>query len=213
MRITCKADLDHGLQALIAQDQRLLPVLEYAGVVSLRLQEPSFAGLAKTIVAQMISVKAAQAIWLRVAALAVPFTPLAFLSVSDEDLRAAGLSRSKITTLQGLAHAMAHEGLDLVALADEEADVALRALTRLKGIGRWTGEIFLMFYAGHPDIFPAGDVALQNAVGHAFGMDERPGEKTLRALSDDWRPHRAVAARLFWSYYRVLKDIGAADPV
>ncbi|TKB38499.1 MAG: DNA-3-methyladenine glycosylase 2 family protein [Mesorhizobium sp.] len=104
-------------------------------------------------------------------------------------------------------------GLDLHHLCSLDADEAIAAMTAVPGIGPWTAECYLLFAAGHPDVFPARDVALQTAVGHALGIDPRPPEKTLIRLAESWSPWRGVASRLFWAYYRELKGRDAAPPV
>ena len=103
-------------------------------------------------------------------------------------------------------------GLDLSKLCDLDAEAAISAMTAVSGIGPWTAQVYLLFAAGHPDIFPAGDVALQSAVGHALGIDPRPGEKALIGIAESWTPHRGVASRLFWAYYREIKGREGAPP-
>ena len=118
--------------------------------------------------------------------------------------REAGLSRPKQKTLRAVAQAVA-DGLDLDHLCTLDAADAMARMVAVSGIGPWTAEVYLLFAAGHPDIFPARDVALQTAVGHALGMEVRPGEKALIAIAESWRPWRGVASRLFWAYYRTIK--------
>ena len=98
-------------------------------------------------------------------------------------------------------------------LAEKPAEEAMADMTALKGIGPWTGEVYLLFCAGHPDIFPAGDLALQEAIRHAFNLENRPSEKDTRVIAETWSPHRGVAARLFWSYYRTIKKGRDALPL
>ena len=105
---------------------------------------------------------------------------------------------------------MVEDGLDLDHLCGVEAEEAIARLTALHGVGRWTAEVYLLFAAGHPDIFPARDVALQSAVGHAMGIDPRPGEKALLTIAESWAPWRGVASRLFWAYYRETRGRDAA---
>jgi DNA-3-methyladenine glycosylase II len=198
-------DIDEALAALLAADPRLAAVLAVAGEVPLRRRPGGFAGLARIVAAQQISDAAADAIWARLTAEIDPLTPAAFLDAGEEALRAAGLSRPKIRTLTGIARACS-DGFDpgrLHALPPEEA---IAEMVALHGVGRWTAEIYLVFCCGHPDIFPAGDLALQSAVGTAFGPNERLTEKELRVIAAAWSPWRAVAARLFWAYYRVSRQ-------
>ena len=103
--------------------------------------------------------------------------------------------------MRALAVAEIEGRIDLRGLCSLTAAEAIGQLTAIRGIGAWTAEVYLLFCAGHPDVFPAGDVALQNAVAHAFGLDERPGARLLSDIAADWRPWRGVAARLFWAYY------------
>jgi DNA-3-methyladenine glycosylase II len=126
------------------------------------------------------------------------------LAAGDEVFREAGLSRPKVKTLRAIAQAVA-DGLDLDHLERLDQAEAIARLTVIPGIGPWTAEVYLLFAIGHPDIFPARDVALQTAVGHALGMEARPGEKALTEIAESWRPWRGVASRLFWAYYRAIK--------
>jgi len=149
-----------------------------------------------------VSRASADAIWRRLEALAGTVTPERILAHSVEALRATGLSGAKESTLRGLAIAC-RDGLDLERIAFLDAEPAIAELTAVKGIGLWTAEVFLLFCAGHPDIFPTGDVALQSAAAEAFGLPERPRHKAFRAMALDWRPYRSIAARLLWAYYAV----------
>jgi len=126
-----------------------------------------------------------------------------YAALHSDAWREFGLSRAKAETLTRIAEAAASGALDLSALSQLPPAEALSALTALKGVGPWTAEVYLMFCGGHADVFPAGDVALQNAVAAAFGLSERPGAKTLALLAENWSPWRSVAARLFWAYYAV----------
>ncbi len=199
--ITGMEDIEAGLAALAGIDPRLKAVIAEAGPVPLRLAEPGFAGLSQIVVSQMVSRASASAIWGRIEALGIPLTPEHYRGMTPEAALACGLSRAKAGTLFRLAEA-AHSGaIDLMAVAHLPAPQAIAALTGIKGIGPWTAEIYLMFCGGHPDIFPAGDVALRAAVGRAFGMERRPDMRETAAISAPWSPWRSVAARLFWAYY------------
>lgn len=204
-RIESVSDVEAGLGALIAVDPRLASIAAVAGPLPLRLRAGGFEGLAAIVTGQQISTSAADSIWARLAAAVAPFSPERFLCTSDEALRLAGLSRSKIDTLRSMASACVH-GFDFSGMHDAPAEQAMAALTANKGIGAWTAEIYLLFCAGHPDIFPAGDLALQNAVQQGLGLDGRPAEKALRLMAEAWSPWRSVAARLFWAYYRARRD-------
>jgi DNA-3-methyladenine glycosylase II len=124
--------------------------------------------------------------------------------------REAGLSRPKQRTLLALGRAVAEDGLDLGRLASVEAREAMALLTGISGIGPWTAEVYLLAAAGHADVFPSGDVALQGAVAHAFALDQRPDAKRLAKIAESWAPWRAVAARLFWAYWREMRGADAA---
>jgi DNA-3-methyladenine glycosylase II len=203
--IETKRDITRATKALLAADPRLVPIAEIAGPLPLRRREGGFEGLAAIVTSQQISNMAGAAIWERLRAAVEPFTPAQFLATPEEALRAAGLSRPKIRTLNGIAAAAA-DGFDLIAVHDLPAEEAMTTMTALKGIGPWTAEIYLLFCVGHPDIFPAGDLALQSAVHTGLRMRKRPDEKKLRKLAEKWSPWRGVAARLFWAYYRARRQ-------
>lgn len=200
--------LDHiaaGLDELCALDPRLGRVRQNAGDVPLRLSGPGFASIASIVVSQQVSRASADAIFGRFQRLVDPLTPRAVLAAGEAAFREAGLSRPKQRTLLALARAVAEDGLDLDHLCGLDAEEAIARLTAIHGVGRWTAEVYLLFSAGHPDIFPARDVALQTAVGHAMGIEPRPGEKALAGIAESWAPWRGVAARLFWAYYRGIR--------
>lgn len=210
-RIVTPEHVKQGLDALCALDLRLEAVRGRAGEVPLRLSEPGFRSLASIIVSQQVSRASADAIFGRLTVLLDPLTPEAVLAASEGVFREAGLSRPKQRGLLAAAQAVL-DGLDLHHLCSLDAEDAIAALTAVPGIGAWTAEVYLLFAAGHPDIFPARDVALQSAVGHALGIDPRPPEKALIALAESWSPWRGVASRLFWAYYRELKGRDAVPP-
>ena len=196
-----EGDVEQGLSELLRLDPRLSVVAADAGPLPLRLREPGFAGLAHIIVSQMVSRASAEAIWRRMLPVSGELKAESYVMLHDEAWREFGLSRAKATTLSGIANAVAAGHLDLTALSVLPPSEALQALTALKGVGPWTAEVYLMFCCGHADIFPSGDVALQNAVAAAFGLAQRPQAKALAAMAEAWSPWRSVAARLFWAYY------------
>ena len=212
-RIVTPDDIAEGLDALTRRDPRLAAVAAIAGPVPLRLAEPGFASLAGIVIGQQVSRASADAMSARLAALVDPLDAPGVLAGGEDILRAAGLSRAKQATLLGLARAVTVDRLDLHRLTGLEAAESIARLTALRGIGPWTAEVYLLFCAGHPDIFPARDVALQSAVGHALGIAPRPAEKALSALAESWAPWRGVAARLFWAYYRTMHGREAAPVV
>src|SRR5690606_27390930 len=186
-RIATLDDIGRGLDALVTLDPRLSAVRGKAGAVPLRLSEPGFASLASIIVSQQVSRASADAIFGRVTGLLDPLTPEAVLGAGEAVFRQAGLSRPKQRGLLAAAQAVAG-GLDLHRLCSLDAAEAIAALTAVPGIGPWTAECYLLFSAGHPDVFPARDVALQSAGGHALGIDPRPPEKALMRIAESWAP-------------------------
>lgn len=211
-RIASLDDISAGLDALCAIDPRLEAVRAIAGEVPLRLSEPGFTSLVSIIVAQQVSRASADAIFGRLIKLVDPLTPQALLDAGEPLFRTAGLSRPKERTLLAVSEAVC-DGLDLHHLCRLDATDAIARMTSVSGIGPWTAQCYLLFSAGHPDIFPARDVALQSAVGHALGLSPRPDEKILGGLAESWAPWRGVAARLFWAYYRETRGRDGAPPV
>lgn len=197
-------DIEEGLQALLAMDPRLSAISGQCGSLPLRLSEPGFAGLAHVIVSQSVSRASAEAIWARMCAADGPPTAAGYAALAPDAWRGFGLSRGKADTLLGVATAIASGQFDLTGIETRDAEEARASLMAFRGIGPWTAEVYLMFCCGHADMFPAGDVALQAAVGMAFGMAERPSAKAVAAMAADWAPWRSVAARLFWAYYAVI---------
>jgi len=212
-RIETRDDIAEGIEALMRLDPRLAPVVARAGEVPLRLAAPGFASLAGIVVAQQVSRASADAMSARLSALVEPLDARGVLAGGEAILRAAGLSRVKQAALLAVARAVVEDGLDLDSLVELDAAEAIVRLTALRGIGPWTAEVYLLFCTGHPDIFPARDVALQSAVGHAFSIAPRPAGKALSALAESWAPWRGVAARLFWAYYRHMHGREAAPLV
>src|SRR3954468_10857298 len=203
--IHSESDLKRGIAALIALDPRFAPVFERTGLPSLRRREGGFEGLAQIIMGQQLSTASAAAIHGRLVAIADPFDHRAILRARKDRLLRVGLSNAKVKALKEIAKAIEAKRIDLNALADIPADDAHDALTALHGIGPWTADLYLLACLGHADAWPAGDLALQEAARLAFGLRARPTNNEMGPLADKWRPYRAVAARLLWSYYRVMK--------
>ncbi|WP_312795504.1 DNA-3-methyladenine glycosylase [Tianweitania sp.] len=193
------------LNALVAADPRLAPIRAAAGDIPLRLVPPGFASLAGIITSQQVSRASADAIFARFLALVDPLTPKTLLAAPESVFREAGQSRAKQRTLLALAQACLDGRVQLDTMRERPAEAAIADLTAVSGIGPWTAEVYLMFCAGHPDIFPAHDVTLQTAVGQALNIEPRPSAKALSRIADLWSPHRSVAARLFWAYYAVIR--------
>jgi DNA-3-methyladenine glycosylase II len=193
--------LNTSLDALAAVEARFARVIEVHGRPEPRKSEPGVETLLRTIVGQQVSVAAARSMWAKlVARFGEPVDLAALLAATDEELREAGLSRQKASYARSCAGLVLAGELDLENLpADDEE--AIHLLTRIKGIGRWSAEIYLLFAEGREDVWPAGDLAVQIAVGRLLGLDDRPSEKQLRTLAERWRPHRGAAAVLAWHSY------------
>ncbi len=198
--IETDADVAEGLGWLCAQDLRWGQVSEACAPLPLRRRPDGFAQLLSAIVSQQVSTASAAAIWGRMVAAGLT-DEAAVLAAGEDGLRAAGLSRQKIAYSQALAEAR----IDYAALREMPDAQVVRTLTAVKGIGVWTAEIYAMFSLGRADVFAPGDLALQIAAQDLFDLPERPKEKDLRILSEDWSPWRAVAARALFAYYRVVK--------
>jgi DNA-3-methyladenine glycosylase II len=203
--IHTESDLDAAIAALVARDPRWAAVAERTGRPPLRRRAGGFAGLAQIIVSQQVSVASAAAIHGRLVAIADPFDHVCVLRARKDKLLRVGLSNAKVKTLKAIAKAIDAGHIDLAALADMPADDAHAALVALHGIGPWTADIYLLACIGHADAWPAGDLALQEAARMAFDLPQRPSTREMGPLAEAWRPYRAMAARLLWSYYRVVK--------
>jgi DNA-3-methyladenine glycosylase II len=205
-------DLDAALRALVERDARLKPVLEMTGHAPLRRRAPGFAGLASTICGQQVSTFAAAAIWARMVAAYDELHHTHIHAARTDRLRRFGLSAAKIKTLKFIAREIAEGRLDLETLAERPADEAHDTLTALHGIGPWTADIYLLFCLGHGDAWPAGDLAVQEAIRIGLGLKSRPTVKEMAVIGEAWRPWRGAAAHLFWAYYKVVKANGF-DPM
>jgi DNA-3-methyladenine glycosylase II len=203
--IITENDIFEGLAFLQKCDAHLSKVISSVGVIPLRRSEPGFASLCKIIVSQQLSVSSAEAIWGRLQTLMQPMNAEAILLQNEDTLRVCGLSRPKIKTLNALSQAILAGELNLDRLCECEAEKAKEELIKVSGIGPWTADIYLLFAVGHADIFPIGDLALQNAVMNALALPTRPNPKELEAIAVQWSPWRGVAARLFWAYYATCK--------
>jgi DNA-3-methyladenine glycosylase II len=205
VHLNTQADLEDAMHALLRQDPRLKPVFELTGMPALRRREPGFMGLAHIVTGQQLSTASAGAIWGRLTAAFDPFHPESLRKARAERLGRLGLSAAKIKTLKNIARELANERLNLDVLANEDADAAHNTLTALHGVGPWTADVYLLFCLGHGDAWPAGDIAIQEAVKIGLGLKTRPTPKEMAPLGEPWRPLRGAAAHLWWSYYRVLK--------
>ena len=206
-------DLDWHIGSLTQAHPMFEPLRQAAGSVPVRWLDRGFKGLVFVVTGQQISVAAGRAIFGRLEAALGDITAETVAAASDDVLRAAGYSAPKMRTLRALQEAAMAGNLDLDALEEQSAEDAILSLCNIKGIGPWTAEVYLLFAAGHPDIFPAADVALQESARLAFALDARPATRDLREMSDAWTPWRSAAARLLWAYYRVRKGGKTVTPV
>jgi DNA-3-methyladenine glycosylase II len=205
IHLNTQADLEEAIHALVRRDRRLKPILDAAGMPSLRRREPGFVGLAHIVCGQQLSTASASAIWARLTSAFDPFDHHACRRARADRLGRLGLSAAKIKTLKNLARALAEERLNLDVLAEEDADAAHHALTALHGIGPWTADVYLLFCLGHGDAWPAGDLAVQEAIRIGLGLSTRPNAKQMAPIAEPWRPMRGAAAHLWWSFYRAVR--------
>jgi len=195
------AQLQTSLDAIAAGEPRFAAALARVGYPAERIRGRGMVTLLRTIVGQQVSFKAADSIWAKVAGIVGDVAdPAAWLALPDTALRAGGLSRQKIDYMQSLAGAVASGALDFDALpADDEAAIA--TLVAVRGIGRWSAEVYLLFSEGRSDVFPAGDLAVQIEVGRIMALPAKPSEKVTRAVAAAWAPYRGAAAVFLWHHY------------
>jgi DNA-3-methyladenine glycosylase II len=215
IHLNTQDDLEEAIVALVKLDPRLKPVLERAGMPSLRRREPGFVGLAHIVCGQQLSTASASAIWDRLSKAFDPFDHEAVRRARADRLGRLGLSGAKIKTLKNLARELAAGRINLDVLAEEDADAAHHTLTAIHGIGPWTADIYLLFCLGHSDAWPAGDLAVQEAIKIGLDLKTRPTPKEMAPIAEPWRPLRGAAAHLWWSFYRAIKKregvIGATE--
>ena len=189
------------VEALASREPAFAAVVERHGLPEPRSSEPGAQTLLRTIVGQQVSVAAARSMWAKLeAAFGSPPDLTLLLAASDEELRAAGMSRQKSGYIRSLAELVISGELDLSSLPEDDEE-AIALLTKIKGIGRWSAEIYLLFAEGRADVFPAGDLAVLIEVGRLMGLPDKPSEKQLRAIAEKWRPYRGAAAVLAWHSY------------
>ena len=198
--------LQRALDHLAASDDDLARAIRLVGKPPPRRRPPGFASLLWIIVGQQVSTASAAAIWRRLCEAGEPPTPDAFLALGDEQLKSAGFSRAKMVYGRDLAAAILGGRLDLETLAGMGDDEAVATLTAVRGLGRWSAEVYLLFCLCRPDILPADDLALLSAAQKVKRLDARPTAAALRLMAEPWRPWRSVAARLLWHYYRAAPD-------
>jgi DNA-3-methyladenine glycosylase II len=189
------------VEELASREPAFARVVERHGVPEPRKSEPGAHTLLRTIVGQQVSVAAARSMWAKLeAAFGSPPNLDLLLAASDEEMRAAGMSRQKAGYIRSLAELVLSGELDLDNLPDDDEE-AIALLTKIKGIGRWSAEIYLLFAEGRSDVFPAGDLAVLVELGRLMGLPDKPSEKQLRELAEQWRPYRGAAAVLAWHSY------------
>ncbi len=194
-------DLKASMDWLAQVEPQFDKAIALAGYPEARVREPGYATLLRTIVGQQVSVAAAASVWNKLEALLGPECPPDILIAQDYDaLRACGMSRQKQGYARSLAELILTGALALDALPNDD-EAAIAYLTQVKGIGRWSAEIYLLFAEGRPDIWPAGDLAIQESVGRLMGLPVRPSEKEIRVIAENWRPHRGAAAIFTWHIY------------
>lgn len=193
------------MNALAETDPALAPLFATVGDLNFRHRADGFEGLLRLIVEQQLSVKAADSIWQKVRGGMVDILPANLLALSDEALRGHGLSRPKAKYARILAEAVHDRSVDFAHVRGLDIEEAITHLTALKGIGRWTAEVYLMFCEGRLDIFPTGDIALREAVGWLDGLDARPDEAYCRVRAERWSPYRSVVSHALWGWYGAVK--------
>jgi DNA-3-methyladenine glycosylase II len=195
------AQLREGLDTIAEREPAFARALSLAGYPEPRIRERGYRTLLRTIVGQQVSVAAAASVWRKLEAeLGEEMAPDVLLAAEFDALRACGLSRQKQGYARSLCELVASGELDLENLPEDDEE-AIAGLVRIKGIGRWSAEIYLLFAEGRPDIWPAGDLAVQAGIGKILALPERPSEKETRVLAEGWSPHRGAAAILTWHCY------------
>jgi DNA-3-methyladenine glycosylase II len=198
-------DIAAARRALVTADPALVRVDAQTPPLEWRLRVGGFEGLFRMIVEQQVSVASAASVWARLREGMGGITPELLLAHDLDQLRGMGLSRQKATYGQGIARAQIAGEIDLEHLANLDDEAAIASLTALKGVGLWTAEAYLMMCEGRLDVFPGGDVALQEAIRWADGAEVRPDQKGAYARAEIWRPYRAVATHLLWAWYTGVK--------
>ena len=205
--IESEVDIARGAEFLVACEPRFAKIIEIHGLPSSRRVENNLPSLLKVITEQLISLKAADAIWQRVEACLHPFEPKEILKLGQDDLKRLGLTRAKARSFLAIAEAVQTRVLNFESLAQMPDGHVLEKLVSLPGIGPWTADIYLLSALGRADACPSGDLALQVAAQHLFALRERPSPQALLKKAEAWRPWRSVAARLLWSHYRGVKGL------
>ena len=206
-KIIDAATLPQALKELSRKSPLIHDIISDLGHPPLWRREPGFSSLVYTILEQQVSLASAKAVYDKLLLAVDTLTPEAFLRLEDTELRSAGFSRQKTSYCRILAHLIVRRELDLDAL-NEMSDLAIREiLMAVKGIGQWTADIYLLHSLGRPDVWPTGDLALRIAAMEVLDLEDRPTERRLQTLGDEFRPWRSVAARVFWHSYLSKRGI------
>ena len=205
-RLKTKADLELAVAHLVAGCPHMKRAVVEAGPPPLRKRKRGFESLLKIIVEQQLSTASANAIWSRLQTGLEVIEPAVVQRADDQTLRSFGLSGPKIRYCRALSDAVLSGDLDLAGLARRPDEVAMEALQSVKGIGRWTAEIYLLVCLGRPNVWPAGDIAVQSALQSLAEFDARPGTQEMDEAAENWRPLRGVAALVLWNYYRHINQ-------
>jgi DNA-3-methyladenine glycosylase II len=195
-----------GLRILAGRESHFAAILQKYGSPPLWDREPGFPTLLKIILEQQVSLASAAAAFRKLQEIVDPLTPHRFLELDDAQLKNAGFSRQKTAYGRNLAQAILDCSIDLDALVQLPPEAVRAALVKIKGIGCWTADIYLLMALLHADIWPRGDLALAKAVQQRLGLPQVPDDDQLDEMSQGWSPWRAVAARLFWYDYLDGKD-------
>jgi DNA-3-methyladenine glycosylase II len=199
--VRTKRSIRSHVEALASREPAFARVIETHGVPEPRNSQPGAHTLLRTIVGQQVSVAAARSMWSKLEArFGSPPDLMLLLAATDEEMRAAGMSRQKAGYIRSLAELVTSGELDLDNLPEDDEE-AIALLTKIKGIGRWSAEIYLLFAEGRADVFPAGDLAVMVELGRLMGLPDKPSERQLRELAEAWRPYRGAAAVLAWHSY------------
>jgi DNA-3-methyladenine glycosylase II len=201
MTILTARSLRADLRKLAQRDVHVAAALERFGYPPLRRRPAGFEALLRAIVAQQISIQAAASIWKRIEAAVVPLTAEAYCAVGDDALRACGLSRQKLAYARSLAELVASGEVPLDQLDELDDEDAIASLVKIKGVGRWTAEIYLMFALGRRDMWPADDLGLMVGMQRMKSLRKRPDRKRMLKLGEPWRPHRSAGAHMLWHYF------------
>lgn len=196
-----EATLSEAVEFLCQKDTSLGRVVEQSGHPPLWAREPGFSTLIHIILEQQVSLASAKACFDKLNAALPELTPATFLTLGNDDLLQVGFSRQKTRYSRILAQAILDGSLDLDKLSESPDEKVHASLTSLTGIGPWTANIYLLMALRRPDIWPAGDLALEVALKDLYGLDQRPRGGAFQSIGERWRPYRAVAARILWHYY------------